>query len=136
MVLKELTTYLALQGIGTQGTNLFYGILPPDPDTVVTLFEYGGEAAEPNLGLGTVNIEYPRVQVLCRGARDQYDEPRLVAQNIVGIFTAVMNKTLAVGGPVYKAIEALDTPRSLRRDENFRIEIVVNFRITKGYSST
>lgn len=135
MVLAELATLIAASGLGlTSGTNLFYGILPPDPDVLLTMFEYGGQPNEPNLGRGTTRLVFPRVQVLARGIKDDYDGPRLVLQNIVTLFTAVVNQN--VTGIRYLAIEPLQDPFPLRRDDNFRIEIVCNFKITKEYSST
>ncbi len=135
MVLPELTAYLAAQGSLSlvQGTNLFYGILPDTPDILVALLEYPGKADEPNLGKGTVNLEYPRIQVVCRGIRDVYDAPRLMTQNIRTIFMAVVNQS--IGGISYKAIESIGTP-AFRRDDNFRTIVSLSYEVTKGYSTT
>lgn len=136
MVLPELTTYLATQGIGTAGTNLFYGILPDTPDALVTLFEYGGFPNEPDLGTGgtTTRFEYPRIQMLCRGVKDDYDGPRLKAQQVVAALTAVVNTTLS--GIYYISVIPLQAPFFLRRDENFRVEFACNFQVSKGNSAS
>ena len=134
MVLAELVTYLAAQGVGTSGTNLFYGFVPPDPDAMVTLFEYGGQPNEPDLGTVNTRLVFPRVQALARGVRDDYDGPRLKIQDVVTALTKILNQSLS--SVAYKAVEPLSDPFFLRRDENFRLEFVCNFKVTKAYSSS
>lgn len=132
MVLAELTTYLGTQSIGT--TNFYYGGLPPDPDIVVVLFEYGGLPNEPDMGTGNTRLVFPLIQAVVRGVREDYDGPRLMIQNVVTAFTKVVNQNLS--GIPYKAIEARQDPFFLRRDDNFRVEFVCNFKVTKGYSAS
>lgn len=134
MVLVECTTYLATQSIGTVGTNLFYGILPDTPDACVTLFEYGGMPNEPNMGTGTTRLVFPRIQAVARGIKDDYDGPRVKIQDVVTAFTLIANQNLS--GIKYLAILALSDPFFLRRDDNFRVEFVCNFQVTKAYSAT
>lgn len=134
MVLSDLTAYLETQGIGTRSVNLFYGILPDTPDACVTLFEYGGAANEPDTGGTTNRVEFPRVQALCRGVKDDYDGPRQKIQDVVVAFTRIANQVLY--GVHYKAVAALQPPGKLRQDNNFRFEFTCNFEVTKGFSAT
>lgn len=139
MVLVDMLFYLDAQGIGSISAappTLYRSIVPEAPDVLVTLFEYGGLPNEPELGKGTTRLEFPFVQAMARGVKDDSDGPRLVLQNVVTAFTKVMNQTIAPGGVVYKAIAAKQAPFFLRRDDNFRVEFVVNFEVIKDYSST
>jgi len=135
MVLDELATHCAANGIGTPGFDLFYGILPPDPDVCTALFEYGGMPSEPNTGSGgTVNrLVFPRIQVLTRGIKDDYDGPRIRAEQVVTLFTAILNQNIA--GVRYLAVTPLQEPFPLRRDDNFRIETVCNYQVYKEPST-
>lgn len=134
MVLAELVTYLATQSIGTAATDLFYGLMPESPDACVVLYEYGGMPNEPDLGTPNTRLEFPRVQVVTRGVKNDYDGPRLKAQDVVTALTKIANQTLS--GVSYKAVQAIQPPFFLRRDDNFRVEFACNFQVTKGYSST
>lgn len=129
MVLAELTALLESQGYGTQGTDVFYGLVPPNPDSVTSLMEYGGLPSEPKLGTGVLRLTFPHIQALVRGVRDDYDTPRAKIVTLVNIFVSIVNAN--VGGVRYLAIEPLQDPFLLRRDDNFRCEFVCNFKVTK-----
>jgi hypothetical protein len=136
MVLAELAAYLEAQGLGTRTVNLFYGIMPPDPDALITMFEYGGLSSEPDTGAGggtAIRIEHPRVQVVCRGIRDDYDGPRLKAQQVVAAFARIGNQTLS--GIHYTIVAPLQPPFKLRMDDNHRYEFVCNYQVDKGFSA-
>lgn len=135
MLLGDLAEYLEAQGIGTRATNLFYGLLPEDPDALVTMYEYPGLPNEPNLGQATVNLEFPRVQVITRGVKDDYDTPRQKAQDVVTALTRIANAAIVSGGVQYKAVMALNAPAFYRRDANFRVLFTTNFQVTKGYTT-
>lgn len=133
MVLAELVTYLEAQGVGTPATDLFYGFVPDTPDSLVCLMEYGGLRNEPELGGTTVRLEFPRVQVITRGAKQDYDTPRQKIQDVVVAFTKI--GTQALSGVEYKAVEALQPPFLLKRDDLFRFVFVCNFQVTKNFSN-
>ena len=108
MLLTELAAYLQAQGIGTQGVSLFYGTMPETDPTdsspvTVVLYEYGGTMNEPDLGTGNTRLEFPSVQIVCRGLANDYNSPRQKATDIVTALTKVINQTLS--GVSYKAIE-------------------------------
>ena len=135
MLLPEVAAYLIAQGIGTAlDTDVFLGKIPADPDVVVVLSEYTGMADEPDLGTGNIRLEFPRIQVLCRGAKDDYATPRQTAQTAKQKLMKVLNQTLS--GVRYLAINVESGPFFLRRDQNDRIEIVANYQVTKEFSAT
>lgn len=136
MVLPELCAYLVAQGFGSTVANpptIQYGVLMPTPDVVICLQEYGGLPDEPD-NVGGIRLEYPFVQALVRGVKDDQDGPRLVIQQVRTAFVKVVNQTLS--GIPYKAIEPVSPPFKLRQDDSFRWEFVCNFKVTKGYSAS
>lgn len=135
MTLVELGTYLVSQGVGTAlGTDVFLGRVPALPDVVVCLFEYASLPVEPRLGVdGTqIRYEYPRVQILCRGAKDDYQGPWNVAKSARTAMMKIQASTLS--GTYYIAAMPESGPMFLRRDLNDRIEIVTNYQIMKAES--
>lgn len=132
MILAELVTYLATQGIGTAGTNLFYGLMKEQyPDVVVVVQENGGTPDEPDLGVNkgqTVRLENPEIVVICRGVRDDYDTPRQKAEDVRTALMKITNQTLSG----VKFLVAETRPPGFRRfDDNFRNEFGVPARVTK-----
>jgi hypothetical protein len=109
------------------------GDLPATPDKVVALFETGGAGQERAFD-GTV-VEQPTLQVLVRGAADDYDVARLQIEKLYqtmsewGAFTA--------SGTRYLNLEPLQPPFPLGgRDGNKRRTFSVNFLIHKELSAT
>lgn len=134
MLLKDLTLWLELDGIGTRATNLFYGPMPTSPDLLVDLNEYGGLDNEPHMGGSTVNLEFPSVQALVRGARGDYDTPRLLIQQVVTSFAKIGDTVIGV--TKYGCVMAKQPPFYLMTDQNFRHVFAVNFHVQKGYSTS
>lgn len=135
MLLDEVSSFLVAQnvftGVGTGGgaTPLFTGKIMAAPDVAGFLFEYGGKSPEFDLGRGGIRLEFPRIQLVCRGVRDDYSGPRLLAQTAFIQLSAVVNQNLS--GVRYLTIDAMQTPFFLRRDDNDRIEIVCNYTVMK-----
>lgn len=134
MVLLELVTWLASDGIGTAATDLFYGSLDDTPDAQVCLFEYPGLPNEPVMGGTTVRLEFPNVHVEVRGVKDDYDGPRLKIQQVVASFTKIGDQVLS--GVQYGAVMALQPAFHLKRDENGRHIFACNFRVQKAFSTS
>src|SRR5262249_47211224 len=85
MLLPDIITYLTgyTPSLGlTPTVNLFYGILRPDPDFGVWISEDGGMSDEPDMGTGNIRLEFPQLQVIVRGVKEDYNTPRLLAQQI------------------------------------------------------
>lgn len=137
MVLPELTTWLAADGLGLTGDiNLFYSLMPPD-DAVgglvsVCLYEYGGMPNEPEMGKLTTRLEFPSIQAVARGLANDYDGPRLMMNNVVTSFVKILNQNLSAVR--YLAVEPMQPPFLMRRDDNFRVYIACNFKVSKRYS--
>lgn len=122
-VTTDIATYLQTQGIGTIGTNIFIGELPPKPDTCCSVFTYG--ANPPSL---VWNGEFPDVQVRVRG--ETHD---LALAKAYAVMKALHKKTeITVNSHLYHFIGAKHSPTSLGREAGrARWLYVVNFTVER-----
>ena len=121
-MLKEIGAYLQSQGIGNLGTDIFLGLMPEQPDNCIALFEYAG--SPPDLHW---DGEYPRLQVRVR------DKSYAAARAKIGTVAALLHglHEQVLSDTRYLIIKALGSPEVLKRDENNRVELFVNFEIIK-----
>lgn len=122
MMLNEIGTYLQSQGTGTLGTDLFLGLMPDQPDNCIALFEYAG--SPPDLHW---NGEYPGLQVRVRNK--SYAMARSKIGEVMEKLHGLHGQTLS--GTRYLLIKARGSPEVLKRDNNNRVELFVNFEIIK-----
>lgn len=64
-----LAVLRAASGIVVDPWAVFVGVFTSDPDRQLTIRHIGGRAGEPSIA-----IDYPSIQLLCRGAPGGYDE--------------------------------------------------------------
>ena len=131
--LSEMATFIASACSLTVGTTVFRGTLPATPDACCAIYEYGGEAPTTTFGVAAIALEYPRVQIVFRGARNDYDAPRALAETAYRACAAANHQSLS--STRYLAMEPLQSPFLLRRDENERVVIAFNVRLTKELSA-
>ena len=132
MLLNEMVTVIETAGLGTFGTDLFSGGLPPNPVECCALVEYTGEAPLRNQTDGAAHSsaqggERPRFQLLCRSAN--YETGRNHIQRIWDVLDGIVNET--IGTIFYQRVAAQQSPFLLERDENDRWIFVANFAATK-----
>jgi len=121
-VLREIGAYLATKSIGTVGTDIFLGLMPDQPDNCIALFEYAG--SPPDLHW---NGEYPGLQVRVRNK--SYAAARTKIGEAMTALHGLHEQTLS--GTRYLLIKARGSPEVLKRDNNNRVELFVNFEIIK-----
>jgi len=121
-MLSDIGNYLQAQGIGTLGTNIFLGMIPDEPDNCIALFEYAG--SPPDLHW---NGEYPGLQVRVRNK--SYAAARTKIGEVINKLHGLHEQTLS--GTRYLLIKARGSPEVLKRDNNNRVELFVNFEIIK-----
>jgi hypothetical protein len=121
-VLREIGTYLATKSIGTVGTDIFLGLMPDQPDNCIALFEYAG--SPPDLHW---DGEYPGLQVRVRNK--SYATARTKIGEVMEKLHGLHEQTLS--GTRYLLIKARGSPEVLKRDNNNRVELFVNFEIIK-----
>jgi hypothetical protein len=121
-VLADISTYLKNQSIGTPGTDMFLSQMPDQPDNCIALFEYAG--SPPDLHWAG---EYPGLQVRVRNK--SYAAARSKIGEVIEKLHGLHEQTLS--GTRYLLIKARGSPEVLKRDNNNRIELFVNFEIIK-----
>lgn len=121
-MLSDIGNYLQAQGIGTLGTNIFLGLMPDEPDNCIALFEYAG--SPPDLHWSG---EYPGLQVRVRNK--SYAAARTKIGEAMTALHGLHEQTLS--GTRYLLIKARGSPEVLKRDNNNRVELFVNFEIIK-----
>ena len=121
-MLSDIGTYLKNQGVGTPGTDMFLGLMPDQPDNCIALFEYAG--SPPDLHW---NGEYPGLQLRVRNK--SYAAARTKIGEAMTALHGLHEQTLS--GTRYLLIKARGSPEILKRDANNRVELFVNFEITK-----
>ena len=138
-VLNEIATKLASLGVGTLGTTIHMGMMPETPDVCCAVYEYGGLA--PGYGFGTAGIfvETPAIQVVCRGAKDDYATPRAAAQTAyIGLAAVEVTTLSSTGGgtsALYYTIHPQQAPFMMQRDANGRVYIAFNCLCEKELST-
>jgi len=125
LLLEDVGGYLQTQGVGTIGTDIFYGFMPDASDNCITLFEYAG--SPPDLHWGG---EYPGLQVRVRNK--SYATGRTKIEQVKNALHGLAETTL--GATRYLLVRANQSPQSLGRDANGRTEWVINFTIIKEVS--
>lgn len=133
MLTSELKTKIeATTSLLTTGYTVFRGFLPATPDKAVALFESGGSGQSNAFG-GTV--EQPGLQVIVRGAPDDYDVARLQIEKLYQALSGWGAFTVA--GTRYLSFTPLQAPFPLGgKDGNQRQTFSVNFLVQKELSAT
>jgi hypothetical protein len=130
MVLEELGLLLQGAGHGTLGSTLFLYQLPDEPDVCIALRGYEGAAPEYTHGGAMPAFERPRFQLSSRAPL--VDEAMAAAWAAWKTLSVIRNA--AVGGVTYLAVNPMQTPFVIERDENNRWVAGANFEVWKEVS--
>lgn len=117
----------------TAGTTLFLGTLPATPDACLSLKEYPGSPPDFVFGDTNISVEYPRIQVLSRGAPDDYATARAQAELAYKALGAALAQSIS--STRYLAFRPLTAPFDLGRDGNNRPIVAFNLQIEKERSA-
>jgi hypothetical protein len=128
--LVEVAAFLVTNAFGVIAT----GKMPSSPDVMTAVYEYPGEADDAGFGVAGTQWEHPRIQVVRRGAAEDYEGPRLWAEKIRQTLATVQAQTLS--GTKYLMIRPLGAPFRLKDDADRRVLIACNFAIDKAPSRT
>ena len=133
-LLSEVGTYLAANGIGTLGIDLFQGYMPDSPDAATAIYETGGLG--PVRGMrstaGTPAGTQPRLQVVSRAGEYDYSTARAKVQSVYALLEGLGDVTLS--GVAYKWFGAVQEPFMMGRDDSRRVLIAQNFDVIKDIS--
>ena len=126
MILEALGDHLNGQLSLTQGTNLFLAKMPDSPDLCVTLYEYEGSFPTEHFGGNPYDVDQPRIQVVCRAARDDYPTARDKVHAIRGLLADLTDITISSTKILRVASLGAYVPLGL--DEKDRPRIAANFQ--------
>jgi hypothetical protein len=120
MLSNEIATYLAAQGIGTLGTDLFYNHMP-SADNCLVVFDSGGLEAELKL-----SIDYPTIQLRARNttASGAYN----TLANAYNVLQGLHNVTLTTMHII--DCKMTSGPLNLGQDDKLRNEYTQNYSVT------
>jgi len=128
MLLDDIAIILVGAGLGTTGTDLFLSQMPPTPDTVVTLYETGGQAPMYTHSSPLQAYERPMFQVIAR------DPSYVAARNKINSIWKTLGaiKNTSITDAFYLMIMPRQSPFDMGDDENKRSRLVVNFDVVKA----
>ena len=113
----------------TQASNpngtMTLGYMPDHPDSMVTIYENSGQSPQFTLGSGGIAIDMPMVQVLVRGAPDDYVTPRDKIDAIRSLLATVLEIT--VTGVNIMRLTPMGNINALGVDSKRRFTFSVNF---------
>ena len=134
MLLNDIGDYLSSQGGYVQASTLFLGKRPEQPDTCLTVAEWQGLPAVHAFSAlpGQAVVERAVIQVVARGAAEDYQPTRLNAQNAWALLDGLSR---TINGVSYKWIKARQSPFLMGMDEEKRILIGFNMDVTKQLST-
>ncbi len=129
MLLDEIRTLLEQEGIGVFGTDLFAGLMPDTPDSLVALFAYAGGPPEwDHDGPGPAwEVAGLQVQVRNFDLVEAFER----ADAIYDLLAQVRNRDLADAqgrSTRYRAVVPLQSPYQLGLDDARRHLVVCNFQ--------
>jgi len=123
---NSVADHISSNSLGTQGTNLFIGMLPDNDSLSILLTEYDGSYTE-TFAAG-IALSVPSLQIRVRGAAEDYVTPRARLVALVTLLQAVSNQTL--GGIQFLRIKPTSTILSMGQDARLRYEFSANFEVT------
>lgn len=135
MLPADLSAYLQSAGLGTPGTTLFVGLMPPDPDALVAVIETGGGEPQDTMGSNTPPAwENATVQIISRGdkpdpTKNPYLAARTKAKDAWNALVLVANEDLS--STRYLRVRPLQSPFLIGVDESARPMIAFNCIVQK-----
>lgn len=132
-VLDEMATFIASACSLTVGATLFKGKLPATPDTCAAIYEYAGVGPDFVMGTAAISLEYPRVQIAFRGAKDDYSTPRTTAETAFRACAAAAPQSIS--STRYLRMTPLQSPFQRERDDLGRVVIAFNVQLEKELSA-
>lgn len=125
-VLEALADKLATASVATIATNLFIGIMPDTPDLCVALYEYAGAPPMEVLRSNTATLEQPSIQVMTRGARNDYPAARTLIKNVRDTLCGITDETIS--GVRFLRVSNLSAINALGTDDKDRPEFSLALR--------
>ena len=120
-LISEVAAYLAAEGLGTQGTDIFHSYLPDSVNACIAVIDTGG--MQPNHYLPT---KEPTFQVLIRSTTYALGKAKL--DSVRAALHKKVNVNLISGGLYFYFIFALSEGGHVGRNPNGQDEFSMNFQ--------
>lgn len=117
-MLEAIAARLNSASIAISASNMFIGVMPSTPDRCVAIYEYAGAQPLEVLVSNTATLERPSIQIMTRGARNDYPSARSLMVSIRDNLTQVTNQALS--GVNFLRISQISSINALGVDENER----------------
>ncbi len=115
-VLDELGAFLVAEGVVTAiGTDLFLEYMPNTPNACLLLRQTPGRPPVGGFGTAGIRFEYPNVQVVARGVKDDEQTPRALAESAYTKLAEV--QAVALSGTNYLTVQPLQAPSGVLGDD-------------------
>lgn len=114
---EDMSAHLQTNGFGTEGTDIFIGYFPPNPDHAICVYDTAGRSSQIH------GIDRPNFQVVVRDK--SYSIAATTIQNIQTLLQNTTNTT--INGTFYADISNLQSPFSAGRDVEERAEFKQNY---------
>lgn len=124
--LEGLASKLNTASVAVTASNMFIGIMPDTPDLCVALYEYAGTAPLEVMVDDTATLEQPSVQVMTRGARNDYPAARTLIENVRDTLCGITDETIS--GVRFLRVSNLSAINALGTDEKDRPEFSLSLR--------
>ena len=124
----DIRDFLATQGVGTVGVDLFTGREPEEPHFVVTVFDSGGIPPNPKF-----LRDEPQVQCLIRGNPNDYENTWAKAQEVKDVLLGAQPRIL--NGTDYVLFTQIGEMLTLGYDDSSRLAISSNWQLVREMQS-
>lgn len=124
-LLDALGARLQTDGVGTLGTTIFLGYMPPTPDALVVIYEGRGNGPEHTFGNSVLAVERPLIRIIARGARNDYPAARTLMESARNSLGDIRNET--VSGVNFMCVTPTSDPYPLRLDDKERALMALDF---------
>jgi hypothetical protein len=123
-----LATFLQSRtpSLGTMGTNLFIGAVPPTGILTALLTQYSGQVIETQKS--GISIHQPSLQVRVIGVPEDYATPLAHITAIQNALSTISNQTLS--GIQFLRVRPITSIISLGSNENLEYEFTCNFEVS------
>lgn len=125
-VLVALAEKLNSASVAVTASNMFIGIMPDTPDLCVALYEYAGAAPLEVMRDDSATLEQPSVQVMTRGARNDYPAARELMVNVRDTLCSITDETIS--GVRFLRVHNQSSMNALGTDEKDRPEFSLSLR--------
>lgn len=121
-MISEITEYLETNGVGTQGTDLFYSQFP-DNDDLPAVVVIDRPGTKPNIDI--TDIKSPMFQIIVRSATYATGESKL--SDVRALLHGVINTYLVANGIYFRRIQATSEGGHIGVNDAGMDEFSINF---------